>query len=888
MVTSDADALFNIHPFLHYSQGCYNGAFDNCLGPEMGNRIDSLDCFAEHLLLGENGAFATASNSRYGLGSYGTDGPSNRFHRQFWDAFFAEGASTIGEAFADSKDDNANAISTDTGVRWAGFTVNLLGDPALALKKSINTTDPLLGVYPPGFRFFSRLGDPAPEPAELFVRNDGVGQLSFSAAADQTWITITPDSGPAPQDLAVQVDPAGLGAGTHEGVITVSSPDAPNSPVEVTVEQIVIEVPQIRVPHLETAPSVNGTITPGEYDGALALPIDEEETGDVTLFMTVSGNRLYLAVDDLTDLTDGQDEIIFLFDRDLDGQWPDTPGIEGVYWLMGRWNMFIPIYNPGGEYQMGNWQQNPLGFRAEVGMQDSHRIYEISLDLNSSRLDTGPYGVFGMYLQVRDTFDWNIREVTGSWPLWVPQIDDQRFFGKVDMAPEGPRLDTTPASLLFNAVVDQPAPASQNLSVFDREGGNIAFTTSTSDSWLLVSPANGQTPGDVTVSIDHSELSSGDHSGEVIIEAATWNSPYKVPVTLRIWEPAPKLSVDPDSLHITAVADGPDPSAALNVANIGGQPMDFAIFSSVTWLRADPNQGAIGPNSSQVVTMTADLASLDQGSHTAEITVRGIMAEDGRQIVPAQVDVVAPRPVPPVEDLSLGVLDQSLQLTWTCPDDPIVSGVLIRKGVGAPPAGPQLGEMIYDGLEERHTDEGLLNGTSYCYSAFAYDAAGRYAEPATACGVPGPNRKPPVPELLSPASGAAVPATPELVASTVLDPDGDVVAYTFVLLGSSGNTLDSEVVEGSGNRVSWLPNAELQPEIAYRWQVEAVDSQGAHSGFGETRSFTIRPPTDAGSPDGGQPPGDGDPDCGCGHTDSPAPGLLLLVAGMLFLRRRRS
>jgi MYXO-CTERM domain-containing protein len=121
----------------------------------------------------------------------------------------------------------------------------------------------------------------------------------------------------------------------------------------------------------------------------------------------------------------------------------------------------------------------------------------------------------------------------------------------------------------------------------------------------------------------------------------------------------------------------------------------------------------------------------------------------------------------------------------------------------------------------------------------------------------------------------------------VVDLDGDVVAYTFVLLGSSGSTLDSEVLEGSGNRVSWLPNVELQPEVAYRWQVEAIDSQGAHSGFGETRSFTIRPPTDAGSPDGGQPPGDGDPDCGCSHSNTAPNWLLLLVIGLVFLKRRR-
>jgi len=887
MVTTDVDALFNIHPFFHYSQGCYNGAFDNSLGPEMGNRIESLDCFAEHLLLSEHGAFATASNSRYGLGSYTDDGPSNRFHRQFWDAFFAEGVSTIGEAFADCKDDNADAYD-DLGVRWAGFTVNLLGDPALALKKSINTTDPLLGVYPPGFVFFSRQGDPAPDPAEMFVRNDGVGQLTFSASADQTWIGLSPSSGSAPLDLEVQVDPSSLEPGTHEGVITVTSPEAPNSPVEVTVEQIVVEVPEIRVPHIGTTPLITGIIEAGEYDAAVQLPIDDEGTGEVTLYMAVSGDNLYLAVDDQTDVTDGNDGFILAFDKNLDGFWPTAPGDEGAYRTMGRRTFFVPYFNSGGGVEMGGWnlwEDDPEGFDSARGFEEGHRVYEISLNLVTSHVDIGTESIFGLYFRTLDIVDWNISEVTGHWPLWVPEMDDQRFFGKVDMAPEGPRLDSSPLSLTFNAVVDGSIPAPQMLAVFDREGGNIDFTASAPDAWLSVSPAVGQTPGDLEVSVDHSGLLPGDHPGRLIIEAEAWNSPYTVPVLLRVWSPNARLEVEPGSLHITAAAEGPDPQAEFTVANTGGQPMNYRVIPSASWVGVDSEAGSIGPYSERSVIMTADLSTLGQGSHPAEIEVRaGHPAENTPQVIAVQLDIVSPRSVPPVEGFGVGVLDQSLQLNWTCPDDPLVARVNIRRSTGAPPANPDLGEDIYDGMEETYTDAGLQNGVKYCYSAFAYDAAGRYSEPATACGIPGSNRAPPMPELLSPANSAAVPATPELVASTVTDPDGDVVAYTFVLLDISGGTLDSAVVEGSGTRVNWKPNAQLEPETSYRWQVEAIDSQGAHSGFAETRSFVIRPATGV---DGGQPPGDDDPDCGCGNTSSAAPGLLLLLAGLLLLGRRR-
>jgi MYXO-CTERM domain-containing protein len=888
LTITNVDGLLNTRPFLHYSQGCYNGSFDNQMISESGSVVSTQDCIAEHLLLGKHGAFATCANSRYGLGSYGSDGPSNRFHRQFWDAFFSEGKTTIGEAFADCKDDNATAFA-ELGNRWAGFTVNLLGDPAVALKKSINTTDPLLGLYPPGLSFFSRMGDPSPDPAELFVRNDGVGQLTYTAATDRTWIGLSANSGSAPQDLQVQVDTTGLAPGTHAGVITVSSPEAPNSPVAVPVEQIVIEVPELRLPHIETAPQIDGEIVPGEYDGFLQLLIDEEQNGDVVLYLGVAGNQLHLAIEDFTDLTDGDDEFIFLFDRDMDEQWPTSPGDEGAYWLFGNWKaFFIPFYNAGGGYETGNystWDDNPVGFDIQLNMQDGHRVYEASLDLDTSRLDVGLYGAFGLYFQVRDTLDWSIREVTGRWPHLVPEFDDQRFFGKLDLAPEGPRLDSTPTSLLFNCTVDGTPPDPATLSVFDREGGSIAYTAGTSPGWLSVAPAAGQAPGELTVSIDQSGVAVGDHWGTVIIEGNTWNSPYEIPVALRVWGVPAKLGVDPTDLHITAVENGPDPLVDLEISNLGGRPMEIALSASVPWISLSPDSDTIGPFGDRRVLVTADLSQLDIGSHPGQITVSGIMAADSPQTVSLQVDVVEERPVPPVEKLDLGSLDSALQVSWTCPDDPIVSGVLIRKKLGTPPDGPQFGDFVYDGREEHITDADLQNGTTYCYSAFAHDSAGRYAEPATACGIPGPNRKPPVPELLSPADGGVVPATPELVASTVVDPDGDVVTYTFVLLGSSDNPLDSATVEGSGSRVSWLPNAELQPEVSYRWQVEAVDSQGAHSGFAETYSFSIRTPTDGG-PDGGEP-GDTEPDCGCGYSNTASPWLLLLVAGLTLLRRRR-
>ncbi len=885
MQTQDVDDLLNLHPFLQYSQGCLNGSFDNRAEADSGGYVYAQDCISEHLVMGEHGAFAAIVNSRYGLGY----GYSHQFNRWFWHAFFSEEMATVGEAFAYCKDENASLFN-NTGYRWAGYTVNLLGDPASALKKSINTTDPILGVYPPGLTFFYILGDDDPDPQNMCILNDGVGDISFTAVADQPWITVSSSSGPAPADLEVSVDPSSLAPGEHAGVITVSSDEAPNSPVQMPVELLVVEIPRITIPHTRQAPELDGQLTSGEYDEALALPIGIDMPAHVMLYMVVSGNELFLAIEDLSDTSPGSwDAFYLLFDRDMDGQWPSSPGNDGEYILaasFGGFTVYIPNINRGnGRERYGRgYLESPPGWRGKSGFQDGHRVWEAALDTEVSRVDVGPEGVFGALIYSVNTADENTRYVTGLWPPVIPETDDQRYFGEVNLCPEGPRLDSTPVRLDYDVTLGETTPETTALSLFDREGGNIAYTARSSADWIQVAPSTGQTPDNLVVTVDPAGLQIGNYSEAVIIESGdAWNSPYEIPVTLQVWGEPARLAVEPTEFNITAVEDGPDPQAEFKIFNLGGRPMDVFLTPSEPWMKLSLDSDGMGPAPSQrEVTITADLSQLGPGSHSGEITIRGVIADDSPQVLSVQLEVVEPRPVPPAENLELGILDSALQLNWTRPDDPLVSGVLVRFQKGVPPDSPQSGEFVYDGMDEQATHEELTNGTAYCYSAFAHDSAGRYAGPATACGVPGSNRKPPMPGLLSPAPGAVVPATPELVASTVQDPDGDVVAYTFVLLDSS-ETLDSEVMSGTGNRVSWIPNTQLQPEIPYRWQVEAVDEKGVHSGFAETRTFTIRPTTDGGT-DGG-PPGDGDGGCDCGHPPGGSAGLLALVF-LAMLRRR--
>lgn len=127
-----------------YSQGCYNGSFDN-RGTNAGSYES--DCFSEIITTIETAEVAMIGNSRYGWGEQGsTDGASQYFHRQYIDAIFGENITRIGNANQDCKEDNIAYINADQVKRWVCYESNLFGDPTM----DVWTAEPvdMVAAYP--------------------------------------------------------------------------------------------------------------------------------------------------------------------------------------------------------------------------------------------------------------------------------------------------------------------------------------------------------------------------------------------------------------------------------------------------------------------------------------------------------------------------------------------------------------------------------------------------------------------------------------------------------------------------------------------------------------------------------------------------------------------
>jgi hypothetical protein len=112
-----------------YSQGCYNGSFDN---RNDAGGYGGTDCFAEVFTNLETGEVATIANSRYGwYNPGGTNSSSQYYDRQFFDAIFGENITQVGDVNAQSKEDDVSYIQNNSNWRWVAYETNLFGDPSM-------------------------------------------------------------------------------------------------------------------------------------------------------------------------------------------------------------------------------------------------------------------------------------------------------------------------------------------------------------------------------------------------------------------------------------------------------------------------------------------------------------------------------------------------------------------------------------------------------------------------------------------------------------------------------------------------------------------------------------------------------------------------------------
>jgi hypothetical protein len=96
-------------------------------------------------------------------------------------------------------------------------------------------------------------------PQNAWIKNTGVGTLNWSANVDTSWLSCDPLSGIDDGIIYVSADPTGLTVGTYTGTVSVSDPNADNSPQTIAVTLEVISNNQDKKPFGEFSTPMDGS-----------------------------------------------------------------------------------------------------------------------------------------------------------------------------------------------------------------------------------------------------------------------------------------------------------------------------------------------------------------------------------------------------------------------------------------------------------------------------------------------------------------------------------------------------------------------------------------------------------------------------------------------------
>lgn len=213
--------------------------------------------------------------------------------------------------------------------------------------------------------------------------------------------------------------------------------------------------------YLHSAPTIDGTISPGEWDGAFTIDQSDflgkndnlvNPVGSVIGYYMVDPylSMLYVAVENFNDVVlEDHDEIALYVDDNNDGVYPATgDDSEGNYWAVyyasGNLIRYRPIYNTGGVgtvIELANPQ-------IQVSNATGHIVYEFAIPLGSDenwKINRNAQSQSGMFMFALDdpsNFD-------GYWPCTNPQIFSPVGYG----------------TITFGAA-DQTPPPPSDLSLF--------------------------------------------------------------------------------------------------------------------------------------------------------------------------------------------------------------------------------------------------------------------------------------------------------------------------------------------------------------------------------------------------------------------------------------
>jgi hypothetical protein len=202
--------------------------------------------------------------------------------------------------------------------------------------------------------------------------------------------------------------------------------------------------------------------------------------------------------------------------------------------------------------------------------------------------------------------------------------DPQMAQVKLEISSSLPLLGVDPDFLYVVVDVDDPFPEDHQFLVYNEGAGSMNYYLEEhSDKIAGLTPDSGAVPQTVTVQFDSIPGLSGMDSFDTVwvYSDEASNSPRTVVIQYHLLDNPAKIIANRDTIFETMYecGQGIDPPTLkkLTVYNGGGEPFNFTIEHSASWLTLDPSSGP----APQTITLEYDYRSLSPGTYTDSLLI---------------------------------------------------------------------------------------------------------------------------------------------------------------------------------------------------------------------------------------------------------------------------
>jgi uncharacterized protein (TIGR03437 family) len=545
-----------------------------------------------------------------------------------------------------------NPAGLQAGSFQAAIAINAPGSNGVSLPVQVTIAGtPGINVSPAQLSFGYQIGTSQPLAQTLSVTSTTGANVSFTASATTStcgsnWLVLSPQSGATPSTLSVQVNTASLSAGNCTGVITISAPGASNPNVTVTVSLLVSTNPLLQVP--TTGPTFNYQTGSSTLPAAQNVQITSTTPGvNFTASASpASGSPAFLQVAP-TSGTTPQALALSLNQQALanvgPGIYTETVTITAAgagnspqsfpVTLIVNSNPILTANVPSLNFNYQTGQTVPSPQTITVSSTGAPLIYSVAVNASScagflsAAQSSGstfspPPQVLNQVVVSVNTTGLTPGVCSGNVTLSVPGSSTPPLVIPVTLNVSNTALLNVGQSSINVTTLVGAAATTQTVSLSSTDPNNqlpftaVATTNPVGLTWLSVAPNSGNTPNNLQVTINPTNLGPGTYTGSITVSSSATNVPAQtVPVTLVL--ASSTATANPASVAFTQTLSGTQPAA--QTVQISGAPAGTTIGVQTTMLNG--SGWLTASVSGSVVTINANGSQLPQGAYQGVVTV---------------------------------------------------------------------------------------------------------------------------------------------------------------------------------------------------------------------------------------------------------------------------